>query len=162
MTFLNHYDDRPPHAISINVFDGPVIDYTTKADIDDDGAGGNFWNDPDFQGDTAEHVAGQPLNAEFTPYIVVNRQVCNLVAPYVLGSLAVVTNTLNNQQANAVVADIGPSDKLGEISPALARLLGLDPSGIDGGTSEDVVNYRIYAGMPATINGVTYPLTAEG
>lgn len=164
MTFLNHYDPpTPPHVINITVLQDPlVIDYTTKADIDDDGAGGNFWNDPDFQGDTTEHVNGEPLNAEITPYIVVNRAVCNLVAPDVLGSLAVVLNTLNGAQAEAVVADIGPRNKLGEISPALARLIGLNPSGLDGGTSGDVIRYRIYAGEPACINGVEYPLQPEG
>lgn len=161
-TFLNHYDPpKPPKVITITTTDN-LIEYTTKADIDDDGAGGNFWNDPDFQPDTTEHVAGQPLNAELTPYIVVNKTVCDLVEPDVLGSLVTVTNTLTDQSAQAVVADIGPSHKLGEISPALARLIGLNPNGNNGGTSDDMIHYSISAGQPATINGVTYPLQAEG
>jgi len=43
----------------------------------------------------------------------------------VKGCSAVVTNTQNGRSVQAVVADGGPSDKLGEISLACARAIGV-------------------------------------
>lgn len=158
--FLNHYDPpKQPKEITVSVYANPThIEATTKADIDDDGAGGNFWNDPDFQPDTTEHVAGQPLNAETTPYNVVPAAIIDAVEETVMGCLCQATNTQTGQEIDTVTADRGPAHKLGEVSPATAQSIGLPPSGLDGGTSDDIILYRWFPGIPAVINGVTYPL----
>ena len=88
------------------------------------------------------------------------------VAGVVMGCRAVVTNTKNNKSVEAVVADGGPSNKLGEISLACAKAIGVpagegakhpaNSGGIDA--SSHVIHYRLFPGVAAVVNGVTYPL----
>ena len=77
-----------------------------------------------------------------------------------------VTNTKNTKSVEAVVADGGPSNKLGEISLACAKAIGV-PAGEgsthpanSGGVDADshIIHYRLFPGVAAMVNGVTYPL----
>lgn len=142
-------------------FDGEQITYSAKAAIDDDGSD-NAARDPDWQADTSLHHNGQPIDAARVPYVVVPPLLITGVPGIVLGCRAVVTNTRNGLSCEAVVADIGPHKKLGEISMACAAAIGINPSPTRGGEDAHVVSYAIYPGVPAVVNGVTYELQASG
>ena len=98
--------------------------------------------------------------------MVVPPMIIKGVAGVVMGCRAVVTNTKNNKSVEAVVADGGPSNKLGEISLACAKAIGVpagegakhpaNSGGIDA--SSHVIHYRLFPGVQAVVNGVTYPL----
>jgi hypothetical protein len=96
------------------------------------------------------------------PFIVVPPMIINGVQPIVLGCRCVVTNTANNQHTEAVVADVGPHNHIGEISVACARAIGV-PVGHPheangGGASAPHIHYQLFPGKAAVVNGVTYPL----
>lgn len=57
-----------------------------------------------------------------------------------------------------MVGDVGPRRKVGEISIAAARAVGMPSSPRSGGEDDKIVEYEIFPGRVATINGVTYPL----
>lgn len=131
-----------------------VVSFLADADIDCDGTGGNPHHDPCFQ----PHTRYQPdLCAEEVPYIVVPPVVLTQTKGKVLGSHCEVTNVRNGKSAVALVGDSGPTRKIGELSPVLAVLLGLDPNPNSGGTEDKIILYTIYVGRPAQVNGKTYP-----
>jgi hypothetical protein len=80
------------------------------------------------------------------PYIVLPG---NHSAGAKLGDFAVVFNHKNGKIANAIYADIGPSNKIGEGSIALAEALGISSSPRTGGVGEDVM----YIVFPGSGNG---------
>lgn len=137
---------------------GDIVSWCGDLDIDCDGSGGNPHNDRFFQPDTRLRYRGLPLCAEEVPYLVVPPLVLAKTEGKVLGSLARVTNTRNGKSALAVVGDSGPSKKIGEGSPKLAELLGLDGNPNHGGTSERIIKCVIYVGTRAVIDGVAYEL----
>lgn len=137
--------------------DGRII-YTAKAAIDGDGSGGNSYGDPDFQDNTSLKVNGKYLNAETERYIAVPPAILDGVEPIVLGSQAEVS--YSGKTVTAVVGDIGPHEKLGEISIACAQALGIPHSPLTGGVSSGV-GYVIHPGIPAVVDGKTYPLQAS-
>lgn len=128
------------------------------ADIDADGSGGNPYNDPYFQPDTTYHFQGKALNSELTNFIVVPPVVVSGVAPVVLGCHARVTDFTTGKRAIAVVGDLGPTFKVGEVSIALARELGIPWHPVTGGLQEFRFFYELWPGTPATVHGVTYTL----
>ena len=134
------------------------VEFTADMDIDCDGSGGNPHHDPYFQPDTRLHLHGNPLHAETVPYMVVPPVILAKTRGKVLGSLCEVTNMSNDRTALAVVGDSGPTRKVGEGSPALAELLGLDGNPNHGGTSGFIIRYRIHVGRAAVIDGVAYDL----
>lgn len=135
-----------------------VVEFTADLDIDCDGTGGNPHGDPYFQPDTRLHYRGKALCAEQVPYLVVPPLVLSATRGKVLGCSAKCTNIQNKRVAWAVVGDSGPLRKIGEGSPRLARLLGLDDNPNYGGTSEKIISVEIFVGSPATIDGITYDL----
>lgn len=106
------------------------------------------------------------VDADTVPYVVVPPLIVSGVAGVVMGCRAVVTNTLNGKTVEAVVADGGNANKLGEISLACARAIGVpvndaaahpaNSGGIDA--SRHVIRYQLFPGVAATVKGVTYPL----
>ena len=106
------------------------------------------------------------VDAATVPYVVVPPMIINAVAGVVMGCSAVVTNTQNGRSVQAVVADGGPSNKLGEISLACARAIGVpvnegsahpaNSGGIDA--NSHVIHYQLFPGVAAIVNGMTYPL----
>jgi hypothetical protein len=66
-----------------------------------------------------------------------------------LGDLAVVINLENGRMADAIIADVGPGDRIGEGSIALAESLGIDP------------NPR-YIGAAGNIMYVVFPDSGDG
>jgi hypothetical protein len=79
----------------------------------------------------------------------------------VIGSAAFLFNTATKMQCDAVVGDVGPRTKIGEISIAAAKLLGIDPDPVNGGTDERIIEYTIHVGVPAKINNIQYTLQPQ-
>jgi len=139
-----------------------IVRFLSDADIDCDGSGGNPDRDPYFQADTTLHRGGKALNAYEEPFIVVPPIICKKTRGKVLGSLCLVENTATQQVCSAVVGDIGPTRKTGEISPACAREIGVDPNAVHGGESRKIIRYTIFVGVPAEIGGNSYSLQSYG
>jgi len=105
------------------------------------------------------------VDSATVPFIVVPPMIIKGVAGIVIGCRAIVTNAKNGQSVEAVVADGGPSNHLGEISVACARAIGI-PTGTThpangGGASSPDIHYRLFPGVAAVVNGVTYPLQSS-
>lgn len=88
------------------------------------------------------------VNAEVVPYIVLPEKLYTN-ANINLGDFAAVINRKNGKIAYAIFADVGPEDKLGEGSIALANNLGIHSNPKNGGTDEDI----IYIVFPGSGNG---------
>jgi hypothetical protein len=106
------------------------------------------------------------VDSATVPFIVVPSMIIRGVAGIVLGCRCVVTNTRTQQRVEAVVADIGPKNHLGEISVACARAIGIPVGGVhaaegDGAPSPSV-HYQLFPGTPAQVNGVKYHLQSSG
>jgi hypothetical protein len=140
--------------------DGSVT-FRAKAAVDTDGSG-PLHGDPCAQTDTSLHRDGKPLNADVDRYIVVPPAIISGVKGVVLGCQATVRNTRTGKGCTAVVGDIGPHRKLGEVSVATARALGLNPSPTRGGEDAHVIEYTLWPGSPATVDGVKYTLQPSG
>lgn len=99
----------------------------------------------------ADKEAGDPaayLDSETENYIVVPPLVIQGVRGVVRGCKARVTwkgRTINN----VVVGDKGPRNKIGEISIALARALGMPSSPRTGGVSKPDIFYELWPGIAA-------------
>ena len=133
-----------------------TVTFTADMDIDCDGSGGNPFHDPYFQPDTRLHFNGKALCAETEPYMVVPPVIIKATKGIVMGSMCEVT--YKGRTVVAVVGDSGPTKKVGEGSPALASLLGLDPNPNHGGTDKFEVTYKIHVGVPAVIGCRHYKL----
>lgn len=135
------------------------VHFMGDADIDCDG-GSNPHHDPCWQPDTTLRLHGRSIDAETVPFIVVPPLIIKGVLGVVMGCQAQVTNTRNGKSCMAVVADIGPSKKLGEISPACAKAIGVDPDPNTGGEEKPVIFYELWPDRAAVVNGITYNLQA--
>lgn len=133
------------------------VEVVADADIDCDG-GSNPHHDPCWQPDTLLHLHGHAIDAESVPYIVVPPLIVRETRGTVMGSQARVTHLENGRTCMAVVADLGPSRKIGELSPAAARLLGINPNPNTGGEERHIIRYELWPGLPAVVDGITYTL----
>jgi hypothetical protein len=102
------------------------------------------------------------VDSATVPFIAVPPMVIRGVAGVVLGCRCAVTNTRTGQSVEAVVADIGPKQHLGEISVACAQAIGvpigtIHPAMGEGAPSASIY-YQLFPGTAAVVNGVTYPL----
>lgn len=138
--------------------DGTEVFWKGAGRIDVDGSGPSH-GDPDYQNDTSLHLNGRALNADVDIYIVVPPQIIKGVRPIVLGCQADVF--YNGKRTAAVVGDIGPHTKLGEMSRACAIALGINPSPVSGGVDVHTVEYRCWPGTAASVNGKAYDLQAS-
>lgn len=136
--------------------DGSVT-YRAKAAVDTDGSG-PLHGDTCAQSETSLKLQGKSLNADMDCYIVVPPIIIASVKGIVLGCQAHVSNLKTGLGCNAVVGDIGPHKKLGELSVACARALGIPSSPVDGGLEEHIIFYHIRPGVPAEVNGKLYVL----
>jgi len=137
--------------------DNGQLSYVAGMQIDDDGSGDPH-HDPDFQARTSYRNGGNWLNADLVPYIVLPPRVIRAVPGIVLGCQAQATNSLTGLSSPAVVGDVGPMDRLGEGSIALARAIGVDPSPTTGGEDRPIIRYLLFPGVAAVVNGITYQL----
>ena len=104
------------------------------------------------------------VDSATVPFIVVPPTIIRGVAGVVLGCRATVTNTKNGKSVDAVVADVGPSNKIGEVSLACANAIGI-PAGDgathpanSGGVDEHIIHYQLFPDVAAVVGEVTYPL----
>jgi hypothetical protein len=136
-----------------------TVHFIADADIDCDGSGGNPDHDPCFQPDTTLHGPdGRALNAYQVPFVVVPPLVCQKTRGMVLGSECLITHTLTRRQVLCVVGDMGPTSKIGELSVAAARAIGVPSNPVTGGESRKIIDYEIRVGKAAVISGVRYAL----
>lgn len=101
------------------------------------------------------------VDAETVPGIVVSPKIILAVPGLVLGCRARIT--WRGRSIEAVVFDVGPRSKCGEISIGAAKAfrdLGMSASARSGGIEENEVGYELWPGVPAVVNGITYPLQA--
>lgn len=102
------------------------------------------------------------VDAATVPFAVVPPAILKKTKGIVLGCKCIVTNRKTGKTAVGVVADSGPTFKIGEISPAMARLVGVPASARSGGEKSFVIQYEIFPGVAAVVNGVEYPLQGFG
>ncbi len=98
------------------------------------------------------------VDSELVPFAVVSPRLRTVVDGIVLGCRCLITHTRTGLRVEAVVADIGPRTKIGELSIAAAKAIGVPHSARNGGEEDNVIRYEIFPGTPAVVNGVTYPL----
>lgn len=139
----------------ITLNDDGSISFQAKAAIDSDGLGPHH-GDRTAQDETSLKLNEKSLNADEDCYIVVPPAIINGVGPVVLGCQAHVV--YGKHSTDAVVGDIGPHKKLGEISCATASALGMNPSPVNGGVDSHDVFYILWPGKPAVVNGKSYNL----
>ena len=102
-----------------------------------------WYRDPDkATSDPAAYV-----DAETVPYVVVPPVIVSQTKGVVRGCRARIT--YNGKSVDCVVADKGPTDKIGEISIAAARAVGIPSSPRDGGVSGAQVFYELWPGQAA-------------
>ena len=87
------------------------------------------------------------VDAEAVPYIVVPPLIIQATAAVVRGCKARVT--WNARSVDCVVADMGPRDRIGELSIAAARAVGLPSSPRNGGTDRPEILYELWPGVAA-------------
>jgi hypothetical protein len=95
-------------------------------------------------------VAADPsayVDAETVPYIVVPPLVVQQTAGVVRGCKA--RASYRGKTVECVVADRGPAGRVGELSIAAARALGIPSSPRSGGTEKQEVLYELWPGVPA-------------
>lgn len=96
------------------------------------------------------------VDANSVPYIVVPPQIRRKVPGVVIGCLGQIY--FNRKTIVAVVADVGPSTKIGEASMEAAVRLGINPDPRTGGRTVQDVQYTIWPGTAAVIDGEQYSL----
>lgn len=103
------------------------------------------------------HVGQRAVDATYVAYIVVNPHVRLNSSGIIMGCSG--TITYGSKTIQAVVADVSGGNDIGEISIAAAKALGIPDSPLTGGVSSGV-QFTLYPGQAAVLNGVTYPLQA--
>ena len=87
------------------------------------------------------------VDAETVPYIVVPPLIINKTHGVVRGCKARVTR--GERSVDCVVADRGPAGKIGELSIAAARAIGINLSPRHGGTDTPELLYELWPGVAA-------------
>jgi len=87
------------------------------------------------------------VDSETVPYIVVPPLIIQKTAGIVRGCKARVTYA--GKSMDCVVADKGPANKIGELSIAAARAIGIPPSPRKGGREKADVSYELWPGQAA-------------
>jgi hypothetical protein len=85
------------------------------------------------------------VDAETVPYIVVPPLIVNKTKDVVRGCRARVK--YGSKFVDCVVADLGPANRIGELSIAAARSVGLPASPRNGGTEQPVIQYELWPGQ---------------
>lgn len=97
---------------------------------------------PNVPGDKPEAY----VDAETVPYVVVPDVIVSKTEKVVLGCVAKVT--YRDVSVDCVVAETS-GERIGEVSIAAARLLGLNSSPRDGGSKQCEFDYELWPGTPA-------------
>lgn len=98
------------------------------------------------------------VDAEFYPYAVIPPCIVRATRGKCLGSMGMARHRGSGKTAPFVIADIGPTVKDGEGSPALCRALGLPDDPLSGGCDGADIDYTLFIGVPALLNGTQFAL----
>ena len=145
-------------GVDVLEHDDGSVSWVAGMMIDGDGEPTNMGKDPDWQYDTTLHKDGQPIDSNTVPYIVVPPAVIQGVKGIVLGCQADAHHIETGKGTSAVVADVGPHKKIGEASMECARRVGVNSSPTRGGTDNKFIQYTIWPGKPAQVDGISYDL----
>lgn len=96
------------------------------------------------------------IDSESVRYVVVPPLIVQKTKGVVRGCLAHIT--YNGKTVICVVADKGPSKKVGELSIAAARAIGIPSSPKNGGISSNSILYELWPGSAALVDGFQYEL----
>lgn len=112
---------------------------------------------------TSYHYPGKALtdpdcyiDAQGVPFVVISSLLLSALSGVFLGCLARLT--YKGVSIWAVVGDVGPRYKIGEISIAAAKLLGIPSSARTGGVDEMAIGYEFWPNVPAVVNDKTFTL----
>jgi hypothetical protein len=94
------------------------------------------------------------VDSETIPYISIPSQLTG-IAGIKLGDFATVLNTKNQKLQHAIVADLGPRNRIGDGSIALAKALEVNSNARNGGAIDGIV-YKIFPG-----SGTGWPKTLD-
>ncbi len=108
--------------------------------------------------DRADDDPAAYVDSETIPYIVVPPLILHATQGAVLGCRCRVTDTRTLRSADGIVADVGPRNKTGEISIAMARALGIPSSPRTGGVERPVIHYELWPGDAGEIAGTRLAL----
>lgn len=132
------------YARRLTRVDGGSVYFRAGMAIDADGSPRARQIDPDGQSNTSlRHKGGAPVNAETTKYFVLPLEKYQQYGVR-LGDIAAVR--YGDSVRFAVFADVGPHQKLGEGSMALAASLGINSNPRRGGTQRPEVEYIVFPG----------------
>lgn len=132
------------YARRLTRVDGGSVYFRAGMAIDADGSPRARQIDPDGQSNTSlRHRNGAPVNAETTKYFVLPLEKYQQYGVR-LGDIAAVR--YGDNVRFAVFADVGPHQKLGEGSMALAASLGINSNPRRGGTQRPEVEYIVFPG----------------
>lgn len=106
----------------------------------------------------AEDDPAAYVDSETVPYIVIPPLIVKTTAGIVRGCKARATR--GDRSVECVVADLGPRHKIGELSIAAARALGVPASPRTGGLNRAEILYELWPGIPAEVAGHRYELQA--
>lgn len=125
--------------------------YFWFGDADNDVDGSPYWNkDPSGQSGTRWKYNGKPINGDIVPFIVVPPQIIKMT-PEILGG-CIGTAEYKDKIVPCVVGDSGPLSKIGEMSPAGLRGLGLPAlENGNGGLDTQGILFRIWPGCAARL-----------
>lgn len=125
--------------------------YFWFGDADNDVDGAPYWHeDKSGQAGTRWTYKGKPINGDLVPFIVVPPQIIKMTPEIVGGCMGLAE--YKDKVVPCVVGDSGPSFKIGELSPAALRPLGLPaPHDGNGGLDTQEILYRIWPGVPARL-----------
>jgi len=105
------------------------------------------------------------VDATAVPYVVVNPRVRAKAKGVVIGCKARVTykrkKKKRKEKIDAVVADVGGGNDIGEMSIAAAKMLGIPDSPRHGGVDSGV-SFEFWPGKAAVVNGEAYELQLAG
>lgn len=101
------------------------------------------------------------LDSGATPFVVVSLPLIPAIRPIFMGCQCEAINMENGMMSLAVCGDAGPANHLGEGSMALARNLGVNSNPKRGGTSRRIIQYTLYPGKAAVVNGEQFRLQSS-
>ena len=98
------------------------------------------------------------IDSEMIPYMVVPPIIIQKTRGAVMGCRCLATNIKTGKTSEGIVADIGPRNKVGEVSIQMARELGIPESPRWGGAVSPIIKYQLWPGEPSTRTGVAVRL----
>lgn len=117
-------------------------------------AGGNIYSKTTYAW-KGRPIPTRYVDAATVPYVVVNPLVRRHAVGVVIGCRALIT--YKGKSIVAVVADVSGAGRIGELSIAAAKALGIKSSPRNGGVGSGV-GFEMWPGSAAIINGEIYEL----